>query len=106
MADPILITIFGKAFPALAKQLAAQIVGRVFKSILDNAAKKRRITNAVTEAIEHWLVALLRNFQALGFEEEEIRNFFPEYQRALSVFLTDEKLQKSCSNHSWQVAAG
>jgi HEAT repeat protein len=92
MADPILITIFGKAFPALAKQLAAQIVGRVFKSILDNAAKKRRITNAVTEAIEHWLVALLRNFQALGFEEEEIRNFFPEYQRALSVFLTDEKV--------------
>jgi NACHT N-terminal Helical domain 2 len=87
-----LIPIFGAAAPSFLGRTAASLVQRKLGQAWSDRKERKKAEAAYREAIETWLVALVRNLEALALDEAEIRLFFADYIAALERFLADEEV--------------
>lgn len=53
------------------------------------ADQRTAAEQAIQNAYEQWMIAILRALQRQGFEDDELKIFFADYQLALQTFLND-----------------
>jgi hypothetical protein len=87
----ILTAVFGGAAPFLIGEAAKKVFEHRLGRILEDRDERRQACEAYHQAMQEWLVALVRNFQSLGYDDDEIRAFFADYMEALPRFLADEE---------------
>jgi hypothetical protein len=91
MIEGVIGSIFSSAVYDLIKGAARDALKRHLGEDIEEMARDQAI-KAYQEAAEEWLIELIDTFHYLGFEEEEIRQFFEPYQVALPKFLIDEEV--------------
>lgn len=86
-----LMAVFGPAVPTMIGKAAEKVFENRLGLALEDSDERRQAGKACHQAMEEWLIALVRNFQSLGYDDDEIGAFFADYMEALPRFLADEE---------------
>jgi hypothetical protein len=86
-----LTAIFNPVVPTLLAKAANTVTEKRLACALEDSDERRRAREAYHQAMEEWLIALVRNFRSLDYDDDEIGAFFADYMEALPRFLADEE---------------
>jgi uncharacterized membrane-anchored protein YjiN (DUF445 family)/energy-coupling factor transporter ATP-binding protein EcfA2 len=54
--------------------------------------QKKPAQDAIASAFEEWIIAILKNLQAQEYEDNDLRQFFKDYKKAIETFLNDPEV--------------
>lgn len=84
--------VFGPAVGPMLGRAVGVIVGKRLGKIVEERAASKKAEQACAEALQEWLVALIRGFKECGIKDEDLQRFFPEYIGAVEAFLEDDEV--------------
>ena len=76
----------------LEKVIAALIANRLHELNKIGIEEKKRIKKAINSALEEWLIAIFNNLKAQEYDDNDLRQFFEDYKKAIKIFLKDSEV--------------
>jgi energy-coupling factor transporter ATP-binding protein EcfA2 len=83
----------GSALQPMIENATGAFLGNRFHELkgLRNEQKKPA-QDAIKRAFEEWIIAILKNLQAQEYEDNDLRQFFKDYKKAIETFLNDPEV--------------
>ncbi|MDM8557456.1 HEAT repeat domain-containing protein [Candidatus Parabeggiatoa sp. HSG14] len=80
--------------PVLESAAGAFLGNRFSEQNGIRAEQRKAAEQAINDAFEEWIIAILNNLKAQEYEEKDLRQFFTDYKDAVEKFLNDSEVIK------------